>query len=81
MRTQIYLDNTVNDLPYKIKFENCMKDKNNFFIKRSIAFLSWTKIYLILESKFFKIPKNLITSAFFLQRQILKNIDMSRQKP
>ena len=40
MRTQIYLDNTVNDLPYKIKFENCMKDKNNFFIKRIIGFLS-----------------------------------------
>ena len=33
-------NNTVNDLPYEIKFENCVKDKNNFFIKRNIAFLS-----------------------------------------
>ena len=31
MRTQISVDNTV--LRYKIKFENCVKDKNNFFIK------------------------------------------------
>ena len=63
-----------------------MKDKNNFFIKRIIAFLSCTKIYFIHEDIFsFKIPKNLITSAFFffffLPRQILKNTDMVRQKP
>ena len=32
-------NNTVNDLPYEIKFENCVKDKNNFFIKRNVAFL------------------------------------------
>ena len=56
------------------------KDKNNFFIKRNIAFLSWTKIYFILEDMFFKIPKNLITSEFFLLRQILKNKDMPWQK-
>ena len=31
------------------------------------------------EAYFFKIPKDLITSAFFLPRQILKNIDMPRQ--
>ena len=38
-------DNTVNDLRYEIKFESCMKEKNNFFIKkRNIAFLFWTKI-------------------------------------
>ena len=64
MRTQTSVDNTVNDLRYEIKFENCVKDKNNFFIKWNIAFLSWTKI-LFLETYFFKIPKNLITSAFF----------------
>ena len=29
----------------------------------------------------FKISKNLIASAFFFLRQILKNIDMPRQKP
>ena len=46
MRTQTSVDNTVNDLRYEIKFENCVKDKNNifikknnFFIKRDIAFL------------------------------------------
>ena len=33
MRTTTYVDNTVNDLHYEIKFENCVKVKNNFFIK------------------------------------------------
>ena len=32
-------DNTVNDLPFKVKFGNCVKDENNIFIKRNIAFL------------------------------------------
>ena len=36
---QTSLDNTVNDLRYENKFENLVKDKNNFFIKRNIAFL------------------------------------------
>ena len=47
MRTQTSVDNTVNDLRYEIKFENRVKDKNNFFIKRNIAFvfLFQTKIY------------------------------------
>ena len=40
MGTQISVDNTVNDLHYEVKFENCVKDENNFFIKGSIAFLS-----------------------------------------
>ena len=48
MRTQTSVDNTVNDLRYEIKFENCMKDKKNFFIKRNIAFLFWTKKNFIL---------------------------------
>ena len=39
MRTQISVDNTVNDLRYEIKFENCVKDKTNYF-KRNIAFRS-----------------------------------------
>ena len=39
-RIQTSVDNTVNDLRYEIKFENCVKDKNNFFIKRIIVFLS-----------------------------------------
>ena len=37
MRTSV--GNAVNDLRYEIKFENCAKDTNNFFIKRDIAFL------------------------------------------
>ena len=40
MRTQTSVDNAINDLRYEIKFENCKKDKNNFFIKQIIAFLS-----------------------------------------
>ena len=31
-RMQTSVDNTVNDLCYEIKFENHVKDKNNFFI-------------------------------------------------
>ena len=38
-RIHTSVDNTVNDLRYEIKFENRVKDKNNFFIKRNIAFL------------------------------------------
>ena len=37
-RIQTSVDNTVNDLRYEIKFENCVKGKNNFFITRHIAF-------------------------------------------
>ena len=40
VRTQTSVDNTVNDLRYEIKLESCVKDKNNFFIKRKIASLS-----------------------------------------
>ena len=47
MRTQVSVDNAINDLRYEIKFENCVEDKNNFFIEQNIAFLSWTKIYFI----------------------------------
>ena len=39
MRTQTCVDNTVNDLHHEIKFENCVKDKDIFFIKLKIAFL------------------------------------------
>ena len=37
-RTQTSVDNTVIDLRYEIKFENRVKDSNNFFIKWNIAF-------------------------------------------
>ena len=40
IRIQTSVDNTVNDLRYEIKFENRVKDKNKFFIKLDIAFLS-----------------------------------------
>ena len=53
MRTQTSVDNTVNDLRYEIKFENCVKDKKNFFIKQNIAFLSWTKTYIFLGDMYF----------------------------
>ena len=33
MKAKTSVDNTVNDLHYEIKFENYVKDKNNFFIK------------------------------------------------
>ena len=39
-RIQKSVDNTVNDMHYKIKFENRVKEKNNFFIKKkNIVFL------------------------------------------
>ena len=53
MRTQTSVDNTVNDLLYEIKFENCGKDKNNFFIKQKNAFLYWTEIYFTVRDIFF----------------------------
>ena len=53
IRIQTSVDNTVNDLRYEIKFENRVKDKNNFFIKQNIAFLFQTKIYFILGGVFF----------------------------
>ena len=43
---QTSVDNTVN-------VENCVKDKNNFFIKRNISFLFKTKIYFIFGDIFF----------------------------
>ena len=69
---QTFVDNTVNDLRYKYKFENRVKGKNNFFIKWNIPF--WTKIYFILRD-FLKFLK------FFLPRQISINIGIPRQKP
>ena len=52
-RIQTSVDNTVNDLRYEIKFENYVKDENNFFIKRNISFLFKAKIYFILGDIFF----------------------------
>ena len=38
-RIQIFVDKTLNDMHYEIKFENHVKDKNNFIIKQNIYFL------------------------------------------
>ena len=66
------MDNAINDLHYEIKFETCVKDKNNSFIKRNCCsflnkniFYSWRRI-------FFKIPMNLIASAFFIVEADIK---------
>ena len=63
------MDNTVDDLRYETKFENCVRDKNNFLIMPNIAVLSWTRTYFILRE------------YFFLPKQMLKNIDMPRVMP
>ena len=52
-RIQTSVDNTVNDLRYEIKFENCVKNENNFVIKWNISFLFKAKIYFILGDIFF----------------------------
>ena len=49
-------------------------------MKHFFSFLN-KNYFLFLEKHFFKIPKNLIASAFFLPRQMPKNIDMPQQKP
>ena len=36
---QIFTDNTVNNLRYKIKFGNHVKDNIKFFIKWNISFI------------------------------------------
>ena len=52
-----------------------------FLSSETLLFLFKQKYALFFETYFFKIPKNLIASAFFLPMQILKNIDMPWQKP
>ena len=49
-------------------------------MKHFFSFLN-KNIFFVLGKAFFKIPKNLIASAFFLPRQMLKNRDMPLQKP
>ena len=38
MRTQTSVDNTVNDLCYEIRFENCVEDKKFFYVFIIIIF-------------------------------------------
>ena len=47
-RKQTSVDNTGNDLRYEIKFEICVKEKNNFFIEKGIFFKQ--KCILFLET-------------------------------
>ena len=44
---------------------NCVKDKNNFLMKRNISFFKQKYIALFLETYIFKISKNLIALTFF----------------
>ena len=52
------VDNTVNDLGYENKFENRVKDKNNFLLNETLLFFFLKKkiyIYILfLETYFFK---------------------------
>ena len=75
MKVQTSVDNTVNDLRYEMNFENFVKDKNNFFIKRNIAFLSWAKIYFILGDIFvLRFPRiELLHHLFFAETDTKKH--------
>ena len=72
--------NALNDLHYKIKFQNRVNDKQLFYqTKHCFSFLNKDIFYSLRH--FLKIPKNLVTLAFLLLGQILKNINMPRQNP
>ena len=62
------MDKTINNLRYEVKFENRVKDKNKFLIKRNIAFLIFSK-------------KLFYSWGIFFADGDTKNIDMPRQKP
>ena len=56
------------NLRRKKKFEKCVKDKNNYFIKllsRTFLFFFKQKYISFLEMYFFKIAMNLVASTFF----------------
>ena len=57
------------------------KTKVTLLLSETLLFFFKQKDILFLKTYFFKITKNLITSAFLLPRQMLKNIDMPLQKP
>ena len=58
-----------------------MKLSLKIVLSETLFFFLEQNNILFSQTYFFKIPKNLITSAYFLPRQILKNIDMPQQKP
>ena len=52
------VDNTLNELSYEIKFENCVKDKKIIFLlSETLLFFLEQKYILFLETYFFKISK------------------------
>ena len=73
------IDNTVNDLRYEIKIENRVKDKNSFFLSKTLLFLFNQKYILYLGDIFLRFLEIQLLQQFFLARQILKNIDTPRQ--
>ena len=42
-RMQTSLDNALNDLCHEVKFENCVKHKNNFLVRQNISLLFLSK--------------------------------------
>ena len=48
MRAHTPVDNTVHDLRYEIKFENCVKDKITFLLSETLLFFL-EKTYLLLS--------------------------------
>ena len=60
MRTQTPVDNTLHDVQYKIKFENCVKDKNNFFAKGGLSddliIFKFFRVYFSLKKKTLQFP-------------------------
>ena len=54
MRTQTSVDNTVNDLRYEIKSENCVKDKKTVLSSETLLFFFKQKFILFSDTYFFK---------------------------
>ena len=46
-RIKISVDNTVNDLHHEIKFENCVKNKNIYFLFLEEYFIRFLRIQLL----------------------------------
>ena len=59
MRTQTSAGNTVNDLRYEIKFEDCVKGKS-FSLSKTLLFFLERKYVLFSETYFFKITKKFV---------------------
>ena len=72
MRTQTSVDNTVNDLRYKIKFKNCGKDKNNFLLSKTLLFFLEQRYILFSETILETDSQEFNYLSILLPRQILK---------